>query len=114
MNTVLSRADELLSRLSALGLEKRLPELAALLLTIMLAQSLAVLTWGLLPKLEVEEKTLLMPSTRATIRARVTGQNQAKQISQWHLFGQIQKSSPAAVVIAKCMGHERRSLIQAR
>ena len=94
---MLSRADELLSRLSALGLEKRLPVLAALLLTIMLAQSLAVLTWGLLPKPEVEEKTLLMPSTRATNRAGLTGQNQARQISQWHLFGQIQKSSPVTV-----------------
>jgi general secretion pathway protein C len=94
---VSSWADELLSRLAALGLEKRLPVLAALLLTIMLAQSLAVLTWGLLPKPQVEEKVLLVPSTRSTIRAGATGQNQARQISQWHLFGQIQKSSPAAV-----------------
>lgn len=92
-----SWADELLSRLAALGLEKRLPVIAALLLTVMLAQSLAVLTWGLLPKPQVDDETSLVSTARPAVRAGATGQNQARQISQWHLFGQIQKSSPAAV-----------------
>ena len=92
-----SWADELLPRLAALGMDKRLPVLAALLLTLMLAQTLAVLTWDFLPKPQVDEKVLSVPSARPTMRAGATGQNQARQISQWHLFGQVQKSSPTAI-----------------
>ena len=92
-----SWADELLPRLAALGLDKRLPVLATLLLTLMLAQTLAVLTWDLLPKPQVDGKVLLVPSARPAIRAGATEQNQARQISQWHLFGQVQTTSPAAV-----------------
>ncbi len=92
-----SWADELLPRLAALGLDKRLPVLVTLLLTLMLAQTLAVLTWDLLPKPQVDEKVLSMPSARPSIRAGAAGQNQARQISQWHLFGQVQQSSPTAV-----------------
>jgi general secretion pathway protein C len=94
---VSSWADGILPRLAALGLDKRLPVLVALLLTIMLAQSLAVLTWELLPQPQVEDETSLVSSTRSTVPAGTTGKNQVRQISQWHLFGEVQKVAPAAV-----------------
>ena len=92
-----SWVDDVLPRLAALGLDKRLPILVTLLLTLMLAQSLAVLTWELLPQPQVKDETSLVSSTRPAVRARATGQNQVRQISQWHLFGEVRKSSPTAV-----------------
>ncbi len=95
--TVSSWVDDMLPRLAALGLDKHLPVLVTLLLTLMLAQSLAMLTWELLPQPQLEDETSSVSFTRSTVRAGVAGQNQARQISQWHLFGQVQKSSPVAV-----------------
>ena len=90
-------AEEMLPRLAVLGLDKRLPVLVTLLLTLMLAQSLAVLTWDLLPKPQVEKGALSVTSARPVTRVGATRQAQLRQISEWHLFGQVQKSSPAAV-----------------
>ena len=92
-----SWVDDVLPRLAALGLDKRLPILVAMLLTLMLAQSLAMLTWEMLPQPQVGNKTSLMSSTRPAVRAGAPGQNQIRQISQWHLFGEVQKVSPVAV-----------------
>ncbi len=90
-----SWADEMLPRLAALGLDKRLPILVALLLTIMLAQSMAVLTWGLLPQPQVEK--VLAVSAQPTAKAGAAVKNQVRQISQWHLFGVTQKTASTAV-----------------
>ncbi len=93
-----SWVNDVLPRLAALGLDKRLPILVTLLLTLMLAQSLAVLTWELLP--QVENETLLVSSAQPTARVGTTGQNQVRQISQWHLFGKVQKDAPKVVAKA--------------
>lgn len=92
-----SWADEFLPRLAALGLDKRLPVLVTLLLILMLAQSLALLTWDLLPKQEIEEANLPVASTSSSAQAGGNSQNLVKQISQWHLFGEVQKASPTTV-----------------
>lgn len=86
-----------LPRVAALGLDKRLPILVTLLLVLMVAQSLAMLTWEMLPQPQVENKTSLMPSNRPAVRAGVAGKNQISQISQWHLFGEVQTVTPTAV-----------------
>jgi len=88
-------AEEILPRLAALSMDKRLPVLVALVLTIMLAQSMAVLTWELLPQPQ-EDKVLVTPSQPAT-QTGMVGKNNVRQISQWHLFGEVQKTAPKAV-----------------
>jgi general secretion pathway protein C len=77
--------------LAALNLEKRLPILAALLLTIMLAQTMAVLTWKLVPQPQVEKVPMI--SAQPSARAGAAIENQVRQISQWHLFGVAQKTA---------------------
>ncbi len=86
----------LVARLSAVGTDKRLPLLAMLLLIILLAQSLAQLTWQVLPGQPPEP--LQMPSASFQPSTK-TGQPQAvdiSRISRWHLFGEIQKKVAAA------------------
>jgi general secretion pathway protein C len=90
-----SWAAEVLPRLAALSLDKRLPVLAVLLLTIVLAQSMAVLTWELLPQPQAEK--VPMTSIQPAAQAGAVGENKARQISQWHLFGVVQKTAPTAV-----------------
>lgn len=92
-----SWVDDMLPRLASLGLDKRLPVLVTLLMTLILAQSLAVLTWELLPQPQVEDEASLVTSTRPAVRVGATGQNQVRQLSQWHLFGEVQKAAPTAV-----------------
>jgi len=88
---------DFMARLAAVGMDKRLPLLAMLLIIVLLAQSLAQLTWQVLPSQPPEP--LLIPSTsfQPSVKA---GQSQAADISrigQWHLFGEIQKVSAAPV-----------------
>lgn len=80
-------------RLMALGVGRRLPLVVAFLLTILLAQTLAVLTWDLLPRPELEETPASLMGSTAVRRAGAKQQNQIRQISQWHLFGQVQKTA---------------------
>ena len=86
-----SWAAEILPRLAALNLEKRLPILAALLLTVMLAQTMAVLTWKLVPQPQVEKAPMM--SAQPAAQAGAVIKNQVRQISQWHLFGVAQKTA---------------------
>lgn len=90
-----SWVDDMLPRLVSLGLDKRLPILAALLLTVMLAQTMAVLTWKLVPQPQVEKVSMI--SAQPTARAGAAVKNQVRQISQWHLFGVTQKTASTAV-----------------
>jgi general secretion pathway protein C len=85
----------LMARLAAVGMDKRLPLLATLLLVALLAQSLAQLTWQVLPSQPAAP--LVMP--RAALQSNVgqTRHTDISRIGQWHLFGEIQKAAPKPI-----------------
>ena len=86
-----------LPKLISLGADKRLPVVATLLLTLMIAQVLAVLTWKILPQPEMEDISSSAAIGATPVRRGVKDQNQILQISQWHLFGEEQKVAPTVV-----------------
>lgn len=79
----------LIARLSALAMDKRLPLLVVLLMIVLLAQSLAQLTWQVLPSQPVEPLT--MPSMSAQPNTGQARNTDISRIAQWHLFGTVQK-----------------------
>lgn len=81
----------LLARLTAAGLDKRLPVLAMLLLTALLAQSLAQLTWKLLPGQAQEPFPVATRVGSASPSAQSSSQTEVARINQWHLFGDAKK-----------------------
>ncbi|NOX92838.1 MAG: type II secretion system protein GspC [Gammaproteobacteria bacterium] len=88
----------LMTRLAAVSTDKRLPLLVVLLLVVLLAQSLAQLTWQVLPGQPPEP--LLIPGASLQASAKV-GQPQASDINridQWHLFGEIRKVATTPVL----------------
>lgn len=88
-------SDRVVSQLGAMKIGRRLPAVAMVLMVLLLAQSLATLTWDLLPRPEVEEKTLMTSAgNRAPQDKGRKYKNQIQQISQWHLFGEVQKQAP--------------------
>jgi general secretion pathway protein C len=81
----------LLARLTTAGLDKRLPVLVMLLLTVLLAQSLAQLTWKLLPGQAQEPLPVATRVGSASPSAQSSSQTDIARISQWHLFGDAKK-----------------------
>ena len=91
-------SDSFVNRLGAMKFNGRLPVVATVLMVLLLAQSLAMLTWELLPQPEVEEsKSTFMPGNGTTSDKGRRYKNQINQISQWHLFGETQKKAPIAI-----------------
>lgn len=88
-------SDRLFSRLGVLGFDRRLPVVATVLMTLMLAQTMAMLTWDLLPQAEVDESAVVVKAGGETDQNK-KNTNNLRQISQWHLFGQAQKTAPVA------------------
>jgi general secretion pathway protein C len=88
---MVNRATDWLPRLMALGADKRLPMLATLAVILLLAQSLAALTWALLPAPAVEG---LPPAPNPGARRTVAGTPVVANMAQWHLFGEVQKEAP--------------------
>jgi general secretion pathway protein C len=84
----------LLPRLAALGLDKRLPLLALLLVTALLAQTLAALTWDLIPAPATPPALPVASSAQPAARSDRSQQVAMARISQWHLFGVAQKALP--------------------
>lgn len=87
----------LLARLTTLGADKRLPLLALLLLIALLAQSLAQLTWQVLP---AQPQEALVAPRISTSSSAAAGQSRAadiRSIAQWHLFGDVIKVAPKPV-----------------
>lgn len=89
--------ETLLNRIGAMGIEKRLPVAAAVLMTLLVAQSLAVMTWNLLPQPQVEESVAVVVSTGAVSDKGQKYKSQIAQISRWHLFGEVQQAPAPAV-----------------
>lgn len=91
----------LLPRLAAIGLDKRLPVLVVLLLIVLFAQSLAQLTWELLPSEPQEPLRIPARVGGVSPSAGPSGRSEIAQISRWHLFGDAQKvvAEPVAKVI---------------
>lgn len=87
----------LLGRLAALGADKRLPLLVLLLLIALVAQSLAQLTWQVLPT--QPQKALVAPrtSTPSSAKAGQSPDADIRRIAQWHLFGDIKKVAPKPI-----------------
>jgi len=81
-----------MGRLSSVGMDRRLPLLVTLLLIVLLAQSLAQLTWQVLPSQPAEP--LAMPRTSNQSSAGRNRSANITRIAQWHLFGEIQKDLP--------------------
>lgn len=80
-----------MARLVAVGMDKRLPLLVLLLLIILLAQSLAQLTWQVLPSQSSEPMLLPRTSLQSTAKVAQPRASDINRIAQWHLFGEIQK-----------------------
>lgn len=90
-----NRTTDWLSRLSALGADKRLPVIITLLVVLLLTQSLASLTWTLLPAPAIEP---LPVSSISGARGAVTKPPAAMvNMAQWHLFGEALKEVPKPV-----------------
>ena len=94
-------AASFLPRLAAVSQDKRLPVLVLLLLIMLFAQSLAQITWALLPG---EPPEPLLVATRvgsASQQVVKSGRTDITRISQWHLFGDAKKvfAKPVAKVI---------------
>lgn len=88
-------SDRFVNRLGAMKIDRRLPVVATVLMVLLLAQSLAMLTWELLPQPEVEEKNTAFVSGNSSTSDRGRKyKNQINQISQWHLFGEAQRKAP--------------------
>jgi general secretion pathway protein C len=85
----------LISRLAAVGTDKRLPLLALLLFIVLMAQSLAQLTWQVLPGQPVEP--LVAPRVSAPSNASASRKADIARIGQWHLFGDVKKVAPTTV-----------------
>ena len=97
-----SFGENLLPRLVAVGTDKRLPVLVMLLLTAFLAQSLALITWELLPQQTQEPLQVPVSVGRDAISsAGPSSQDDIARISQWHLFGDVKKviAAPVAQVV---------------
>lgn len=94
-------ATSLLPRLAAIGLDKRLPVLVLLLLVALFAQSLAQITWQLLPAGPQEPLVIPTRVGNALQSGGNTGHTDISQISQWHLFGDAREVvvKPVAKVI---------------
>lgn len=93
-------AASLLPRLAAIGLDKRLPVLALLLLIVVFAQSLAQITWELLPGESQEPLVIPTRVGNASQPDSKSGRTDITRISQWHLFGDAKKivAKPVAKV----------------
>jgi len=77
-----------------------LPALATVVLTIIIANTFASLTWKFVPSLpNVAAPILVDESLKSTQTRAVTNTNNTyKQLPNWHLFGVVQKNVPKAVV----------------
>ncbi|MCF6337561.1 MAG: type II secretion system protein GspC [Gammaproteobacteria bacterium] len=84
---------KVIARLAAVGTDKRLPLLVLLLLVVLLAQSLAQLTWQVLPSQSSEPLLLPRASFQSNAKAAQPRASDINRIGQWHLFGEIQKVS---------------------
>ena len=87
----------LLPRLTAIGLDKRLPVLAMLVMTAILAYGLALVTWELLPRQSQDALSMPAVSSMPSSPAGKRQQTNIARISQWHLFGKVQKVAPKPV-----------------
>ncbi len=86
-----------MARLVAVGTDKRLPLLVLLLLVVLLAQSLAQLTWQVLPSQPPEPLPIPRTSLQSNAKVAQSGASDINRIGQWHLFGEIQKVSSVPV-----------------
>lgn len=91
--------NSIVPRLMAIGLDKRLPVWVMLLLAVVLAQSLAQLTWALLPSQPQPVLVIPMSADSASPSMGASSAANIAQISQWHLFGNAK--SVAAKPVAK-------------
>jgi general secretion pathway protein C len=93
---MLALPDNFTARLATIGLDRRLPVVATVVMVLLLAQSLAIMTWRLLPQSEVKG-TGILATPRTSVRSGPRQQDKTAQISQWHLFGEVQKMSTVPV-----------------
>ena len=84
----------LAARFATSGMDKRLPLVAMLLLVALLAQSLAQLTWKLIPT--PPQAAFVMPSVPAAsaTQAEPSHAGDIARIAQWHLLGEFKKAVP--------------------
>jgi len=90
-----SMGTNVLARLAAVGTDKRLPLLVTLLLVVLLAQSLAQLTWRVLPS--EQPPAIVAPRVSIASNKGASRSADVRRIAQWHLFGDVQKIAPVAV-----------------
>lgn len=79
-----------------------LPAITTVVLTIVIANTFASLTWKLVPSMPTVMAPILIDESLKSRRsnAAVSTNNTYKQLPNWHLFGVVQKNVPKAVVQA--------------
>ncbi len=87
----------LLPRLAAIGLDKRAPVLAMLVMTALLAYGLALATWEFLPHQPHEVLSAPAASSMPSDPGVKRQQTNIARIGQWHLFGKVEKVMPKPV-----------------
>jgi general secretion pathway protein C len=90
-------AQELTQRFWVGNLDTRLPLLAAVIAILLLTQSLAKLTWNLVPQPALDESSITAESEAPRSNRVVREQPLAKKINNYHLFG---KYEPKKAVVA--------------
>ena len=89
------KTQEFIQRFWVDGLDKRLPIFITILTILMLAQSLANLTWRIIPQPELADESLVVarPQQRVASQPRANVPS-ANVIAQWNLFGKVEVDKP--------------------
>lgn len=110
MAAITSWGEKVFQPVLALGQDSRLPVLATLVVIVLLAQSLAQLTWQLIPAPQLNQAELTAIVAPPVRNAAVTRPRQGRNISQLHLFGEVQKVAPQPVARAEAAPDTRLNL----
>jgi general secretion pathway protein C len=80
------------------GLDKRIPVVVTFAVILLLTQSLATLTWTLVPVPDIASSaSSLSARNRSRVPVPRPPQRLAEKIGQWHLFGKYVKNKPKPV-----------------
>ena len=89
------KTQEFIQRYWVNGLDKRLPVFITILTILLLSQSLANLTWRIIPQPEMMDESLVVvrPQARVAPQPAANVPN-ANVIAQWNLFGKVELDKP--------------------
>ena len=109
--------ENLVQRFWVDGLDKRLPVVVTLIGILLIANSMAVLTWKLVPVPATPIAAIVNKNTRVTpnqLASAESDQPVAAKISQYHLFGKFEKKKPPPVQVEVAAAPETRLNLKLR